>query len=226
MKRASNAFAILVCAALAGCQAKGGGALTATTDRSEAVALLQTINDQAQTCWMKSKDKAFRAYRVIPELDTRVGKVIAVVMGDRAAQDLALCIAAGKHRFGIHHFQQHFLADEVETGIAHQRAGQQAGFGENLKAVADAKNAVSGSSLAAQGIHDGRSCCNGTGAQIVAIGKAAGNYIEIGFGQGGFGVPDDGRRLAADLRQRGNHVAVAVEARKEDNGGGRHRMST
>ena len=88
MKRASNAFAILVCAALTGCQAKGGGALTATTDRSEAVALLQTINDQAQTCWMKSKDKAFRAYRVIPELDTRVGKPRILLVSAKAAQGL------------------------------------------------------------------------------------------------------------------------------------------
>ena len=80
--------AALVCALLAGCQAKGGGALTTTTDRSHAVALLQTINDQAQSCWMKSRDKAFRAYRVIPELDTRVGKPRILLVSAKASQGL------------------------------------------------------------------------------------------------------------------------------------------
>jgi hypothetical protein len=31
-------------------------------------------------------------------------------------------------------------ADEVEAGVAHQRAGQQAGFGQHLEAVADAQH--------------------------------------------------------------------------------------
>lgn len=79
---------IMVAGVLTGCQATGGGALTATTDRSEAVALLQTINSQAQTCWMKSKDKAFRAYRVIPELDTRVGTPRILLVSAKAAQGL------------------------------------------------------------------------------------------------------------------------------------------
>lgn len=85
---ATTAGAVLVCAALTGCQTKNGGALTTTTDRSEAVALLQTINNQAQTCWMKSKDKVFRSYRVIPELDTRVGKPRILLVEAKAAQGL------------------------------------------------------------------------------------------------------------------------------------------
>ena len=32
------------------------------------------------------------------------------------------------------------LADVFEAGVAHERTGEQAGFGENLEAVADAQD--------------------------------------------------------------------------------------
>ncbi len=53
----------------------GGCSTTDTPPASDSsVPILQRINDTAQRCWMKSGDPAFRAYRVVPELDTRTGK--------------------------------------------------------------------------------------------------------------------------------------------------------
>ncbi len=50
-----------------------GGSLIVEVDSSKAVAVLSTVNENAQKCWMKSGDRAFRQLAVIPELDTRIG---------------------------------------------------------------------------------------------------------------------------------------------------------
>ncbi|PHP66633.1 hypothetical protein CSC94_13195 [Zhengella mangrovi] len=84
------ALALVTAAAgLAACQREpAGGPLIATVDNSAAIALLQSVNMQAQTCWMRSKDRDFAAYRLIPELDTRVGKPRILLVQARAAQGL------------------------------------------------------------------------------------------------------------------------------------------
>lgn len=82
---------LMAAAALAaGCQ--GTKKAAAPRDNSAAIALLQTVNDNAQSCWMKSRDKAFRAYRVIPELDTRVGKPRILLVDAKAAQGLPVYV--------------------------------------------------------------------------------------------------------------------------------------
>ena len=67
-----------------------------------------------------------------------VGEIIAVMMGDRRADDLAGRIAPGEGGVGVGHLQLHLAADEFQRGVAHQRAGQQAGLDQDLEAVADA----------------------------------------------------------------------------------------
>lgn len=47
---------------------------------------MQAINEQAQRCWRA--DRAFRPYRVIPELDTEVGNPRILVVRAEAAQGL------------------------------------------------------------------------------------------------------------------------------------------
>ena len=73
--------------ALASCQTKDEKP-TAKRDNSAAIAVLQRVNTGAQTCWVKSKDKAFRAYKVIPELDTRAGKPRILILKAKSAQGL------------------------------------------------------------------------------------------------------------------------------------------
>ena len=77
----------LVClAALSACQSTGsktGG------ENSAAVTLLQHVNENAQTCWIKSKDRDFNGYAVIPELDTQAGRPrILVVDKDPAGREV------------------------------------------------------------------------------------------------------------------------------------------
>ena len=73
---------------LSACQSSKPAPNPAQPNNSASVRLLQAINKNAQTCWVKSKDRVFRAYKIIPELDTRVGKPRILVVKARAAQGL------------------------------------------------------------------------------------------------------------------------------------------
>ena len=61
-------------------------------------------------------------------------------MGDRHAHDIADVISLGKGCVVALNLQMHIFADKFEVGVAHQRARQQSGFGQNLKAVANAQH--------------------------------------------------------------------------------------
>ncbi|MGB7286422.1 MAG: hypothetical protein WBC71_05780 [Salaquimonas sp.] len=73
---------------LAACQTEKPEVKSTTRDNRAAIAKLQTINSNAQTCWMKSKDKEFRKYKVIPELDTRAGKPRILIVSSKSTQGL------------------------------------------------------------------------------------------------------------------------------------------
>ncbi len=82
--------AILTCSGamiLTGCQTEKEITPTKRDNRA-AISKLQTINSKAQTCWVKSKDKDFKAYKVIPELDTRAGKPRILILSAKSAQGL------------------------------------------------------------------------------------------------------------------------------------------
>ncbi len=89
MRRAA-ALSLPLALALASCQSQAvvTRPRVATVNNSAAIALLQTVNSEAQSCWMKAGDADFRAYRVIPELDTRIGKPRILIVSAKAAQGL------------------------------------------------------------------------------------------------------------------------------------------
>ena len=62
------------------------------------------------------------AFALEPVERLLVGGVIAVMMGDRDDDLLARVVAAGEGRLAVLDLQRHVAADEVEAGIAHQRA--------------------------------------------------------------------------------------------------------
>ena len=67
--------------------------------------------------------------------------------------------------------------------------------------------------------HDRRARRHRAGAQIVAVGKAAGNADEVdAVRKLGLAVPDHRRRAAGDLLQRDGDVAVAIGAGEDDDG--------
>jgi hypothetical protein len=154
-----------------------------------------------------------------------IGDIVAVVMRHRDPHDLAGVIAAGEDRLRRFDRQRNVAADEIETRVAHQRAGQQPRLGQHLETVADAEH---GAALAGGGNdrrHHRRPRAHRAGTQIVAIGKPAGKRDQVEpFGQFGVAVPDHRRGMAGDGLDRHGEVAVAIAARK-DNDGRFHRIS-
>ena len=141
-------------------------------------------------------------------------------MGDRHANDLAGIVAARERRIRALDPQMHVLADEFQPRIAHQDAGQQARFAQDLKTVADAEHEAAIGGKLAHRVHDRRARGNRAAAQIIAIGKPAGHDHEIGaLRQRGLGMPDHRRLLAGDELQRARHVALAIDSGKDENGG-------
>ena len=117
-------------------------------------------------------------------------------------------------RFGA---QPHFAADEFQISVAHQRAGQQAGFDQNLEAVADAQHQAAVRRELPHRRHDGRKLRDRAAAQIVAIGESAGQDHRIDIAQGWRIVPDEFRRLAQILVHRKPRIVIAITAGKDNN---------
>src|SRR5262249_51613574 len=75
--------------------------------------------------------------------------------------------------------------------------------------------------------HDGRGGRDGPAGRMAARGEAARPPHEVGARrQGGVGMPDHGRLAATDELERARHVALAIDAGKDDDGGFHHSPSS
>ncbi len=146
--------------------------------------------------------------------------VIALAMRDRHADHLAGIVAAGERRIRTLDPHMHVAADEFQPRIAHEHAGQKLGLAEDLEAVADAEHEPAVAREGAHRVHDRRARRDRAAAQIIAIGEAAGHHDEIGsLRQRGLGMPDHRRLVARGELQRARHVALAIDAGKDEDGG-------
>lgn len=121
---------IIVVACLAilpACQRRDGVASLNLRDNSAAVALLQKVNTAARDCWIKSKDKDFRKFALIPELDTRAGRPRILVVEKKTAQGLPqFVIEADGNPAKILAYGplgQSPLAGRINSDIAHWASG-------------------------------------------------------------------------------------------------------
>ncbi len=108
------------------------------------------------------------------------------------------------------------MADEAEAAIAPQRAVQQVRLGEGLKAVADAEHQPSVVGEGRHLLHDGAEAGDGAGAQVVAVGEAAGQDDAIGVLEIVVLVPEVVRFGLGKVRESVVRVVVAVGAGEDD----------
>ena len=140
-----------------------------------------------------------------------IGNVIALAMRDADFDHLSGLIGGGIGCVIAFNPQMLHPADKAQIGIAHQDAGQQARFDQNLEAVADAEHQTAARGMGAHRIHDRRTSGNRAAAQIVAIGKSARQHDQIGaLRQIMIGMPHRRRSLAGRLRQSLDHILLAV----------------
>ena len=145
-----------------------------------------------------------------------VASVAAVRMRDGQLEDLALLRGVGKRRVRLLNANVNVAADKAQPAIAHHRAGKQAGFTQNLKAVADAQDPAAALRESLDRLHHRRKTRDSARAQIIAVGKSTrkndGVTIREIFGL----VPDEFHRLMKDVADGVKRVVVAIGPGKND----------
>ena len=146
-----------------------------------------------------------------------VGDEVSLAVGDGEFDHLARRVAAGERRLGVLDPDVLHFADEAELRVAHQHAGQKAGFAKDLKAVADPEHEAPARSVVGDRPHDRRSRGDCAAAQIVTVREAARQDDEIeARRQFVFGVPDDRRLDAGRLAKGARDVAFPIDSGEQD----------
>ena len=104
------------------------------------------------------------------------------------------------------------LAAKLEVVVAHEDAGEEAGLAKHLEAVADAQHETAVGGEAGYGGHDGGEASDCPGAEVVAVGEAAGEDYAVYVGEGVVLVPEVARLLAQDCAEGVVAIAVAPGA--------------
>jgi hypothetical protein len=145
-----------------------------------------------------------------------VATVISVGVRDGNLEDLAFLGGIGERRVGLLDADVHVAADETQAAVAHHGAGKQAGFAENLEAVANAQDQAAARGEFLDGLHHRRKARDGAGAEIVAVGKSAGQNDGVAAGEIFRLVPDEFDRFLQDVADGVKRVVVAIGPGKND----------
>lgn len=109
------------------------------------------------------------------------------------------------------------FADKAGRGVLHQSPVQQTRFGQYLKAVANPHYIAAPLGMLNHLVHNGRKAGNGTRAQVVAIGKPAGQKDKIAALEVMVFVPKRHHLRTQIGTQAINQILVAITAGKSDN---------
>ncbi|MEZ5813014.1 MAG: hypothetical protein R3D45_16525 [Rhizobiaceae bacterium] len=83
---------------LAACQSEPlGGPLSIEVAATSPITALQAVNDAGRRCWTGSGDHRFRAYRLVPELDTTAGnpRILVTEKGREAGRPQLVIESSG-----------------------------------------------------------------------------------------------------------------------------------
>jgi hypothetical protein len=116
-----NRIALAALLALTACQAKPNRP-SVPAPSTGAVATLQRINSSAYECWRG--DKAFKAYGIIPELDTTgTPRILVIPKGKPQALPKLVITAVGKSVQTFGPLAQSSLAPRINADVARWAAG-------------------------------------------------------------------------------------------------------
>jgi hypothetical protein len=121
MKKLTHSLAALL--ALSACQTRPNRpSVPAPSAHAQSVSALQRVNANAYECW--AKDKAFRAYGIIPELDT-VGtpRILVIPKGKPQALPQLVITASGRSIQTFGPLAASPLAPRINADVARWAAG-------------------------------------------------------------------------------------------------------
>ena len=119
---------------------------------------------------------------------------------------------AGERAAAVEHLELDLAEGEAPVGVAEQRAGQQVRLAEHLKAVADPQHEPAVARELDHRLHRRREARDRAGAQVVAVGEAAGDDDRVGASQVALAVPD--QLGVADAPGRVQRVDLVAGARE------------
>lgn len=121
-----SAAIVLSAAALSSCQSQKAAQSPATV-RSAALPVMERITTGANACWFRTKDPAFAAYRMAPELNSFSGKprLLLVAKHSPESRPLLVIMAEGDparlQAFGP--IMQGPMHDKITAGVNHWARG-------------------------------------------------------------------------------------------------------
>jgi len=139
-------------------------------------------------------------------------------MGNWDAKDLPLAVGTGEWRCVVFDPNSDVPANEALMSIPQERTGKQSCLGEDLEAIAYAKDQSTSVSEGTHSTHDGGKPRNCTAPKVVAIGKPSGQDDAIkASGQCSVLVPKELRCDTCDEPSSVVRVTIAVGAREDYN---------
>ncbi len=145
-----------------------------------------------------------------------IGDVAALPVLDGEIEHVAAPAAVGERRVGVLHAHVDALAEKGQAAIAHERAGKQTGFAENLEPVAESDHEAAGVRELGDRRHDRRKTRHRSAAQIVAVRETAGQQYTVEAVERGALVPETRDALAEHVLEHVRSLRVVVRPRKRD----------
>src|SRR6266705_2709213 len=145
-----------------------------------------------------------------------VAIVIAVGMRDGNSQDLVLLRAVGERSVRLLDTDVNVATNEAQAAISHHRAGEQACFAKNLEAIANAQDHAAALGEFFDGPHHRRKTRDGASAEIVAVGKSAGQNDGVAVRKIFRLVPDKFDGLPQDVADSVKSVVVTIGPGEND----------
>ena len=144
------------------------------------------------------------------------GEVVPVHVRDGHLQHLPRLAGGGKGRVGSLHPQVDEAAEELQPAVAQHGTGQQPSLKQDLKTIADAQHQPAALGELFDRTQDRRVAGEGAGAEVVAIGEAAGQHDGVEVVDLGGLVPDPFGGLAEHAGEDVEGVVVAIGTGKND----------
>jgi hypothetical protein len=122
----------------------------------------------------------------------------------------------GERSVGLFDANVDVAANKTQAAVAHHRAGEQARFAQNLEAVANAQDHAAALGEFLDRLHHRRKARDGAGAQIVAVGKSAGQDDGVAIRKIFRLVPDEFDGLMEDVADGVKRIVVAIGPGEND----------
>jgi hypothetical protein len=145
-----------------------------------------------------------------------VSDIAALAVSDGHSKNFSFLIGTREGRMRGRNLEAYWLADEFQSAVAHESAGEKSAFDQDLESVANADHWTATGREPFHRRHYGREFGNRAAAKIVAIRETAGKDNGVAIAYGLIAMPKELGRVAEVVSDCVPSIVVAVAAREDD----------